>query len=354
MPEESCGSLEEVAQVAADRFLEGCVAVGREFHLDGNIEGVGPQFRREIGAGGHAHGVFLRRYQDAVMALHGDEAVEQKIHVLARIGVMVIKYIDSHARHEALEITDKRPRIANTGDCENGVGARHPFKAGHDRSLVGENRLEILVGIAREKQLLIGEQLKVADKESIIKTGHGVGTLGHDYNVGAVDTSQGLAQASVGEHVVLVERMVELCEHDGGRRFHISMLESIVEQDEVDIRVKTPQLLNGLDAIFADSHRYLAIKFMVNLIGFVTDIGGFGVGGGEHKSLGLALVTTRKYRNMIIEPESLHEILDVWGLTRAAHGQIADGYHRNVKFVLRQDVVIKHLVAHIGNEAVKL
>ena len=123
------------------------------------------------------------------------------------------------------------------------------------------------------------------------------------------------------------------------------MLETVVQQDEVDVGVDAQQLADALAPLFTHGQGNEATILAVNLVGLITDIARRHVVAGQDKALGLALVATAQHRHMVAVVEFLDDIFHVRGLARAAHGDVTHRDNRHVKLLLWQQAHVKRRVA---------
>ena len=57
--------------------------------------------------------------------------------------------------------------------------------------------------------------------------------------------------------------------------------------------------------------------------------------------------------NVVFAMKQSDEVFNVWGLARATHGYVADGYHRHVKGTALQDSKIEERVSYSNSLTVK-
>lgn len=188
----------------------------------------------------------------------------------------------------------------------------------------------------------------LADK-AVVDLLDAVRTFGGDDDVGSAHTSDGFAEATVGQEFVVINGTPVLGDEYGDCRLDVAVLKSVVEHYKVDQRIDSEQFLYAFDTVFAYSDDNLAFEFVVDLEGFVADVARCGSRARDDESFGLAFVSTAEDGDVVTVAHSLDNMLDVRSLASATCGEIPDNHDRHVKLVLFQDAPVKKLVAHISD-----
>ena len=112
---------------------------------------------------------------------------------------------------------------------------------------------------------------------------------------------RGLAKPACRQHTVVDDESVIVDEQDVDARFHVAMLEGIVEQDDVDV---VGCLVSGevVDAIATFLvYRHIGFgELPHHLEGLVANVGHRGVGISENISLRLPLIASREHRHLYL------------------------------------------------------
>ncbi len=307
---------------------------------------------RVIWVGGKAHSILLRRYYNALIAPKVLETCQNILYVLLFVVVMVGEDIDFDFCGKVFEMAHERAGIAYPGNGKDAVARSEPVEVGDGRSNVREDGLQGHVLEAREEEMLRGEELVVLYYHAVVDRPHVFGTFGDHNYIGSVYASRGLAQAPVRQHFVVVDGSVVLRDEDRDGGLDVAVLESVVEKDEVELRVEAAQLANAEYTVFADGDGNASVEFVINLICLVAYVLRRGCAPGNDEPLGLAAVAAAQYGHFPGAPESVREVFDQRCLSRPSDGEIADGDDWYVEFHFLQHFPVEHFVARVGDCAI--
>jgi len=147
--------------------------------------------------------------------------------------------------------------------------------------------------------------------------------FGDDDDVCAVLARHRLTETPGRQQLVIDNQPVIVYEQDVDAGFDITVLEGIVEQDDVKVLVIVCQQVNAPTAVLVDGYRYLR-EFLLHLIRLVTDFRHGRLGRGQHKALALALIAATEYGHTELVFQQSDEVLYMWRLSRSANGDIAN------------------------------
>ena len=143
-------------------------------------------------------------------------------------------------------------------------------------------------------------------------------------------------------------------EHDVNTRLHISVLEGIVEQDDVGLAVlvATCQLCDATGALTVNGYGNIR-EFGLHLEGFVADVPDRGVLVSPKEAVGLALVASAEHCHLEIVLQQTDEIFHVRCLPRAAHSDVAHGDDRYVEGADFQNAHFEEHIPETDSQSVK-
>lgn len=306
----------------------------------------------EIGVVDEPYGVLFRGDYYLLLPFKFVETFCDGIQILPVEVVVIGEHLDLYRGLESFQIAHKGFGIGYSGKHQHSVVLSEPAHVGSVLADIRKQRAEGGVVETREEQFLIGEQFQIVLEYAVFNGFELWGAFGHHHHVGAVDGFGRFAQAPQREQLVEKHGIVELCEHNRHRRFHIAVLEGVVEHYEVDAGVEPQKLLDAGTAILAYGHGYVASVFLVNLVGLVTDVEGGGAGSGQHEALGLAFVSPREHADVVLVAQQVDDVFRVRGLAGAPCRDVAYNHNRHRKFPLFEYVPFEHKVAHSHCESV--
>ncbi len=124
------------------------------------------------------------------------------------------------------------------------------------------------------------------------------------------------------------------------------MLKSIIENNQINFRIKPQHLVYTGATVFTHCHSYLAAEFLINLVWFITYIKGGRPTGCKNETFGFTLIASAQHTYPVFIAQQIYYILGVRCLTRATNPDIADHYDRHRKFPLFQYMPFKHKISN--------
>ena len=112
------------------------------------------------------------------------------------------------------------------------------------------------------------------------------------------------------------------------------MLESVVEQYQIDVGVEFQHFVNTLSAVFTHSQCNHAQELMVNLIRLIAQVLWSERFTRHDKAVSFALVATAEHTDVVFLAQFLHDVFHMWRFASAAHRDVAHRHHRHIKRLL--------------------
>ena len=188
--------------------------------------------------------------------------------------------------------------------------------------LVPEHGLQGVVAERGEIEVLVGKEIHGLGDDAESHGFEFLRALGNDNHVGTVLAIQGLAQSSGRQQLVVDDETMIVHEQDIDAGLDVAVLEGIVEQHDVDATVDPYERLDAMHALLVDRHDGLG-EFQLHLHRLVSNVACRRTRPGQHEALRLALIAPAEYGHLGLMLQQLDEILDMRGLTSAAHGDVA-------------------------------
>ena len=190
----------------------------------------------------------------------------------------------------------------------------------------GEDGLRRVILVGREEQVLVRVEFQGFCKDAELHRLHVLRTLGDDDDISTVLALYWLAQTTSGQQLVVDDKAVIVHEQNVDARLDVTVLECIIEEDDVDLLacLAIDELLDTAYAITVDSHRDVG-KLLKHLIGFVADVPHRSILIGQYETVALALITAAEDGYVHVILQQADEIFHVRRLACAAHSDVAYG-----------------------------
>ena len=219
------------------------------------------------------------------------------------------------------------------------------------RCIGREYRLRGSAHHPREEQALVGIKAQLLARDTLLQGIHRRRTLGHADEMRTVQLRGQIAQTSPRQHVVLMQGPRIVYKHDIHLGFDPAMLEPVVHNYEIHLRMIAADSIDALRTTFAHRHDSIR-KFELYLLRFVARAG---TGRGclhFEIALGPAAVAARKQRHVIVFAEMPNQHLGERGLAGAAHGDVPYTYYGNIEPAAFQQAGIEQLMPNDDNRTV--
>ena len=149
----------------------------------------------------------------------------------------------------------------------------------------------------------------------------------------------------------MVDRVVVIHQQDVDPRFDITVLECIIQNNQVHFGVRLPQAPDPFDPALADGHRNLRI-FQLDLFGFVTDRPERRADIRKHEPARFAFVSARKHRYVIARCEIFDQVFRDGSLAGTADSEISDAYNRDIELFAPENLQVEKLVPDPDDQSV--
>ncbi len=106
-----------------------------------------------------------------------------------------------------------------------------------------------------------------------------------------------------------------------------------------------------MTAVFVYGYRDIG-KFLLHLVGLVTDVSYRCLRVGHHKALALPLVSSAEHGNMERLSQQVGQVFHMGRLAGTANGDVADGNDRDVKRACLEDTDLKEGIPQLHAPAV--
>ena len=212
--------------------------------------------------------IFLRRDNEAFVALHSSECLLYCLKVVVRELVVVSKGQRRDVTGDTFQVHHHLHGQGNAGEQQH-MGVCRQFFGLPGR--VGEEAIGLAVVEGGEEQLLVRLQRQRFPYDSVVHWGHLGWALADDDDVRAFLGDDGFAQAPCGKHGIICDETMVICEQDVQPCLHIAVLEGIVKENDIDIlglgiRQKT---VDAVTAVSIHGHDGIG-KLLFDLPGLVS------------------------------------------------------------------------------------
>jgi len=205
-----------------------------------------------------------------------------------------------------------------------------------------------------EEELLVGiEAHRLGDDAKL----HGfqvLRTFRDDHDVGAVLAHHRFSETSSRQQLVIDNQAVVVDEQDVDARFHIAVLEGIVEEDDIDVLDIVPagQLLDASGAFLV--HRYGNIRELrFHLVWLVADGADGCIVTSQHETAGLTFIAPAQHGHFRMVLQQTDQVFHMWGLAGAADGDVTDGDDRCTVRTAFQDAHLEEQVPETDAQTVE-
>jgi hypothetical protein len=173
-----------------------------------------------------------------------------------------------------------------------------------------------------EENLLVGTEAETGD-EAVARDGVELfGGFGDDNHAGTTPRGAKLAEVAIGHDVVGEIGLVVLGEEDVDGGFDGAVLVDVIEDNDLRRKLALEEPTDALDPILADGNGEFG-KLAGQHGGLVAQTGGAVAAIVKEEALGVAAVASAEERRLVVRREETKKILDMRGLTSAAHGDVA-------------------------------
>ena len=213
--------------------------------------------------------------------------------------------------------------------------------------------LQTVVSERCEIEFLVWIQVESLCEDKEVDGKQAVRALGDDDDVGSVLTALWLAQPSCRQEFVVDDESVVVDEQDVDTRLDVSVLIGIVEDDGLRVfrQFVGCQSLDALTPVGIDSYVDMW-KLPLDLTGFVADVDGCRLFGGQYEASALTLIASAQYGHLHLVAQQPHEIFHMGCFPRAAHGDVAHRDDGCVEGTAFQDAHFKEMVSQPYHESV--
>ena len=191
-----------------------------------------------------------------------------------------------------------------------------------------EQRVQSAILYGRKEQLLIGKKVHCLGYHTIPHGFELLRALGNNDDVCTVLSRQRLTQSAHRQQSVVDNQPMVVDQQDIDARFDITMLKSIVQQDDVNILVVFHQCVYSVTAVLVHSHCDIR-EFLLHLERFITYLRHGGFGGRLYEALTLALIASAQHGGAEVILQQTDKVLHMRSLATATNCDIAnrdDGY----------------------------
>ena len=216
------------------------------------------------------------------------------------------------------------------------------------------DRPQCLEFMGGEEKLLIGVEAHGLGDDAELHGFQVFRALRDNHDVGPVLALHGFPQPSCRQQRVVDHQPVVVYEQYIDARLHIPVLESVVEQDDINVFDVFPagQLVDAVCAFPIHGHRDIG-ELGLHLVGFVTDAPDRRLLSGQYKSVALAFVAPAQYRHLRPVFQKPYEVFHVGCLAGTADGDVADRDDRNGKRPALQDTHVEEQVPETDAQPVE-
>ena len=205
-----------------------------------------------------------------------------------------------------------------------------------------------------EEELLVGIEAHRLGDDTELHGSQVLRTFRDNHDVGAVLAHNRFSESSCRQQLVIDNQTVIVDEQDVDARFHIAVLEGIVEEDDIDVLDIVPagQLLNAPGAFLV--HRYGNIgELRLHLVWLVTDGTDGRIVTSQHETTGLAFIAPAQHSHLRPVFQQTDQVFHMGCLSGAADGDVTDGDDRCAVRTAFQDAHLEEQVPKTDAQAVK-
>lgn len=185
-----------------------------------------------------------------------------------------------------------------------------------------EYRFGLTISDCREEDLLVGRDMVESDDLVAFFHLQILRTFGDDYGICSVDLFGQVAQTAQRKEFILEDRMAVIDQKYVFRRSDATILESVIENDDLRRGRKGEQLVDTLFSILAAGHRHVR-EFSLDLKRFVSGHLRVGVGFHQNEALGLAFVAAGEDCRTETWRELIQDVFYGRGFAGTTNGDIA-------------------------------
>ena len=193
-----------------------------------------------------------------------------------------------------------------------------------------------------EEELLVGIETHGLGDDTELHWFQILRTLCDNYDVGPILAIHRFPKASCWQQLVVDDQTVIVDEQDIDAWFHISVLEGIVEENDIDILniFSTGQILDAPCTFPIHSHGDVG-ELRLHLIWLIPDGADSRVLVCQHKPFGLTLIASAQHGDLRLILQQSDQILHMGCLSRSADGDVTHGDDGNVEGPTFQDTHLK-------------
>ena len=205
-----------------------------------------------------------------------------------------------------------------------------------------------------EEELLVGIEAHGLGDDAELHRFQILRTFRDDHDVGAVLALYRFPESSCRQQLVVDDQTVVVDEQDVDARFHIAVLEGIVEEDDIDVLdvISAGQLIDATSTFLVHGHGDVG-KLGLHLVRFVADGADGRIVTGQHKTTGLTLIAPAQNGHLRLIFQQTDEVFHMGGLAGAADGDITDGDDRRAERPAFQDAHLEEQVSETDAQAVE-
>jgi len=219
---------------------------------------------------------------------------------------------------------------------------------------IGEDGFRRVVLVGGEEQVLVGIEFHDLRQDAELHRLHILWTLGDNDDIGTILALYRLTQTTCGQQLVVDDETVIVDEQDVDARLDVTVLEGIVEEDDVDILacLAIDEFLDTACTVTVDGQRDIR-KLLQHLIGFVADLPHGGILIGQHEAMSLAFIAPTEDGYVHVILQQADEILHVRRLACTAYSDVAYGDDGHAERATLQDSHLEEQVPEAYAYAVK-
>ena len=218
-------------------------------------------------------------------------------------------------------------------------------------SRLGKYRLQVAVVEGGEVEMLVGEEVQPPRNDVELDGLHVGGAFGHNHDIGPRQFVTRLPQATGRQQLVQMQRPVVVGEHNRDEGRNITVLEGIVEQNDVEVGQQLFQLLDAPAPVGIDGNGNVG-EFPLDLVRLVADVTGGRLRIGQDEPPALALVAPAEHGHPVFGLQQFNQVFDVRGLAGTAYRQITHRDDRNVELFGREYAPVEESVPDSRGKAV--
>lgn len=323
-----------------------------ERYLNRDEENMLAHSRREIRIIQNAHSILLGGNYELAVAWHTFEHIEDIPEIVTGKIVMVVEVYQFNLCRESSQISHKRPWIGYSGQAEHQIGGLQPRQRSELGAVDGEHRFRVAIHYSGIEQFLGGNKLQILLHHSHVHRLNVRRAFGNHHHIGTHQATQRLTEKSQRKHLVGKRRPVIVHKGNVHLWLHISVLECVIQKNEIYVGINLEQFFNALCAALTHRKRYQITEFMENLEWLVAYVLGRKRTCGKDKPMGNALVSAAQHSYVVAPAQVLHYILHMWGLAGTTSRDVSNRNNRNFELLLLEQSHVETRIAQPHHRSV--